>query len=142
MNSVAEGFSINWIKMKDYETGTILWEQQNSWDLNSLVEAHVPKSILQCRAVSREINFSSKQAIQKFRLVQKVKLAGELLEEWSFEFGFVIPGSENNWEQVIDAAPPEEMLPAEVLSGNVIIETCFYDENELIHRSYVKVFYD
>lgn len=27
-------------------------------------EAHIPKSIMQCKAVSREMNFSSKEAIQ------------------------------------------------------------------------------
>lgn len=142
MSSVAEGFSINWIKMKDYETGRILWEHSSAWDLNSLVEAHVPRSILQCRAVSREINFSSKNSISKFKLIQKVKLMDELIEEWNFDFGFVIPNSENSWEQVIDAAPSDQMLPADILSGNVIIETCFYDGDELTHRSFVKVFYD
>lgn len=35
-------------------------------------EARVPKKILQCRAVSREINFSSVQPMDKFRLEQKV----------------------------------------------------------------------
>lgn len=35
-------------------------------------EARVPKKILKCRAVSREINFSSVEAMEKFRLQQKV----------------------------------------------------------------------
>lgn len=35
-------------------------------------EARVPKKILKCRAVSREINFSSVEQMQKFRLEQKV----------------------------------------------------------------------
>lgn len=33
-------------------------------------EARVPKNILKCRAVSREFNFSSKEAMEKFRLEQ------------------------------------------------------------------------
>ena len=35
-------------------------------------EARVPKKILKCRAVSREINFSSIEPMEKFRLEQKV----------------------------------------------------------------------
>ena len=35
-------------------------------------EARVPKKILKCAAVSREINFSSIEPMEKFRLEQKV----------------------------------------------------------------------
>lgn len=35
-------------------------------------EAKVPKKILKCRAVSREINFSSIEPMEKLRLQQKV----------------------------------------------------------------------
>lgn len=35
-------------------------------------EARVPKKILKCRAVSREINFSSIEPMEKFRIEQKV----------------------------------------------------------------------
>ena len=37
------------------------------------------------------------------------------LLEWFFSFGFVIPGSTNSWQQLIEAAPEAEMMPAEVL---------------------------
>ena len=36
------------------------------------MDAHVPRSILKCKAVSREINFTSVQEMKAFRLVQKV----------------------------------------------------------------------
>lgn len=35
-------------------------------------EARIPKSILQCKTVSREINFSSVEALEKLRLHQRV----------------------------------------------------------------------
>ena len=35
-------------------------------------EARVPRKILKCRAVSREISFSSVHAMEKFRLEQRV----------------------------------------------------------------------
>lgn len=141
MSETFEGFSISSIRMKDCETGEVLWKHDN-WDFNSVVEAHIPKSILKCKAVSREINFSSVKEISSLSLLQKVKLRGDVIEEWSFEFGFVIPNSHNSWEQVIYAAKPEEMLPAEILSGNITIETIFFQNQDPIHTSSVRVFYD
>lgn len=39
-----------------------------------------------------------------------------LIAEWFFEFGFVIPGSTNTWQSVIEAAPESQMMPANVLT--------------------------
>ena len=142
MSQVAEGFTIHWISMKDAETGRVLWQDSGDWNRDELIEAHIPKSILQCRAVAREINFSSKAQIDEFSLTQVVSLQGQVIEQWDFQFGFVIPNSTNTWEQVIDAAPPEDMLPAEVLSGNLVIETTFFNKTEAIKRTRVKLFYD
>ena len=35
--------------------------------------------------------------------------------EWYFDFGFVIPGSTNTWQSLIEAAPESQMMPANVL---------------------------
>ncbi len=79
--------------------------------------------------------------IEDFRLEQRVYFDGSCIEEWFFSFGYVIAGSTNAWQQVIDAAPREEMIPAEMLSGNVIFETIFFDGTNEIQRSRVRVFY-
>lgn len=93
-------------------------------------EARVPKRILKCRAVSREINFASQEEMQQFRLEQRVYFKGTVIEgrssflfllfsietlEWSFTFGFVIPGSTNTWQSLIEAAPESQMIPANIL---------------------------
>ena len=61
--------------------------------------------------------------MDNFRLVQRVLFKDSQLEEWHFEFGFVIPGSTNTWQQTIEATDEADMLPAEMLTGNVVIET-------------------
>jgi retinal rod rhodopsin-sensitive cGMP 3',5'-cyclic phosphodiesterase subunit delta len=104
--------------------------------------ARVPAAILQCKAVSREINFTSIQEIQNFRLEQRVFLQGVCMEEWFFVFGFVIPGSTNTWQSTIEAAEQDQMLPAKMLSGNVTMETSFFDDDFLIAKSLVRLFYD
>ncbi len=63
------------------------------------------------------------------------------IEEWSFDFGFVIPHSTNSWQQVIRSAGRDSMMSPEIISGNVTINTYFYDENELIYQNKVRVFY-
>jgi retinal rod rhodopsin-sensitive cGMP 3',5'-cyclic phosphodiesterase subunit delta len=44
------------------------------------------------------------------------------IEEWFFDFGFVIPNSTNTWQQVIEA-DEGNMIPAEVGASVPIIAT-------------------
>jgi retinal rod rhodopsin-sensitive cGMP 3',5'-cyclic phosphodiesterase subunit delta len=138
---VAAGFRINFMNMRNATTGELVWES-GSWDQRMFREelvANVPASILNCRAVSREINFSSSEEIEHFRIEQRVFFEGTCIEEWRFDFGFVIPGSTNSWQQVIRAA--DQMLEPDALSGNVTIETSFFDGNGFIGKSLVRIFY-
>uniref|UniRef100_A0A673K4W0 Phosphodiesterase 6D, cGMP-specific, rod, delta n=1 Tax=Sinocyclocheilus rhinocerous TaxID=307959 RepID=A0A673K4W0_9TELE len=79
----------NWMNLRDAETGKVLWQGTEDLSLPGVEhEARVPKKILKCKAVSRELNFSSAEKLEKFRLEQKVFFKGQCLEEWFFEFGF------------------------------------------------------
>lgn len=135
------GFRINYMNMRDASTGAILWEHHD-WDCTSEeTEAHIPRSILTCRQVSREINFSSQEQMSSLRLVQTILFNGQHLEDWQFSFGFVIPNSTNTWQQTIEAADEDEMIPAELLSGNTVIETTFFDSDSPIASQRVRVWY-
>ncbi|ELK17110.1 Retinal rod rhodopsin-sensitive cGMP 3',5'-cyclic phosphodiesterase subunit delta [Pteropus alecto] len=135
-------YPLNWMNLRDAETGKILWQGTEDLSVPEVEhEARVPKKILKCKAVSRELNFSSAEQMEKFRLEQKVYFKGQCLEEWFFEFGFVIPNSTNTWQSLIEAAPESQMMPASVLTGNVIIETKFFDDDLLVSTSRVRLFY-
>ncbi|XP_053212277.1 retinal rod rhodopsin-sensitive cGMP 3',5'-cyclic phosphodiesterase subunit delta-like [Panonychus citri] len=139
---ILEGFKINWMNLRDARNGEILWESKEDLSKpNREHEAKVPKEILKCRAVSREINFSSIQPMEKLRLEQKVLFQGKCLEEWYFVFGYVIPNSTNTWQSLIEAAPESQMMPADVLNGNLFIETKFFDDNLLLSTSRVRLYY-
>eukprot|EP00930_Biecheleria_cincta_P093251 TRINITY_DN83489_c0_g1_i1.p1 TRINITY_DN83489_c0_g1~~TRINITY_DN83489_c0_g1_i1.p1 ORF type:complete len:149 (-),score=35.16 TRINITY_DN83489_c0_g1_i1:96-542(-) len=141
LEAIREGFRINWMNMRDASTGEVLWEV-GDWNCDAdELEAQVPRDILRCRQVSRELNFSSVEVMHSLKLVQQVIFNGEPLEEWNFHFGFVIPNSTNTWQQVIEAADEEEMIPAELLSGNVVIETTFYDGDYPIVTQRVRIWY-
>ena len=52
-----------------------------------------------------------------------------------------MPGSTNSWQSVVDAAEESQMMPASVLSGNIVIETKFFDGDLLVSTSKVRIFY-
>eukprot|EP00730_Choanoeca_flexa_P018633 TRINITY_DN9071_c0_g1_i4.p1 TRINITY_DN9071_c0_g1~~TRINITY_DN9071_c0_g1_i4.p1 ORF type:complete len:144 (+),score=10.03 TRINITY_DN9071_c0_g1_i4:114-545(+) len=135
-------FAVKSMNLRNAANGKVLW--QNTEDLSvpgKEHEARVPKKILKCKSVSREIEFWSADALEDFRLEQRVHFKGQVMEEWHFHFGFVIPDSTNSWQNVIEAAPESEMMPASALSGNVVIETLFYDGSKLLSTSKVRIFY-
>uniref|UniRef100_A0A8C5QFQ7 Phosphodiesterase 6D n=1 Tax=Leptobrachium leishanense TaxID=445787 RepID=A0A8C5QFQ7_9ANUR len=128
---ILKGFKLNWMNLRDAETGKILWQGTEDLSVPDVEhEARVPKKILKCKAVSRELNFSSAEQMEKFRLEQKVYFKGQCLEEWFFEFGFVIPNSMNTWQSLIEAAPESQMMPANVLTQSLpFVTRCLADSS-------------
>ncbi|CAM9969717.1 unnamed protein product, partial [Hapterophycus canaliculatus] len=61
---------------------------------------------------------------------------------WVFDFGFVIGGSTNSWQQTIESAGEDRMLAAEDLSGRMTIETTFLDGKTMLFKTLVRMFYD
>ena len=69
------------MNLRDADTGKILW--QSNEDLSNPDrehEARVPKKILKSRAVSREINFSSAEKLDGFKLIQRVFFKDKCIE--------------------------------------------------------------
>ncbi len=71
----------NWMSMRDAETEEELW-QSEKWEkcFDEELCAEIPERILDCDSVSREINFTSEEEIEKFRLEQRVLLNRVCLE--------------------------------------------------------------
>lgn len=139
LEKIKSGFKINSMKMKDGSTGKVMWEC-NNFDLN--LEDHaetLPKEILLCLEVVREINFSSIELIEDLELIQNFYLGTDLIESSRFMFGFVIPNSTNNWEQMIEAK--DEMIPYEILSGNLKVETTFLTNGQVICTNLITIYY-
>ncbi len=164
LESISKGFKINHMKMKDGSNGNVLWEKSN-WNLEDdyhlqdfkhknlnskevremnkiAFKSHnenLPKELLECKSIVREINFSSADSIENFEIVQNYYLSGELIETTKFHFGFVIPNSTNNWEQIIEAK--KEMIPYSILSGKLKVETIFLADGEIFKKNYFTIFY-
>ncbi|RHY12229.1 hypothetical protein DYB36_004643 [Aphanomyces astaci] len=143
---IADGLKINYMNMRCGDSGRMLW-QSEKWGKDMFEREQKGRSLP-----------SSTEEIKAFRLEQRVFFNGQCLEgsflnlrrtvshilvlEWLFAFGFVIPHSTNTWQQTIDAAGPDAMLPADAISGNLTIETGFYDANVLIAKTVYRIYYD
>ncbi|TGZ57040.1 hypothetical protein CRM22_010033 [Opisthorchis felineus] len=116
VKSIINGFKLNWINLRDAGSGKILWQSTDDFSVpNEEHQAFVPKKILRCKTVSREISFSSAETLENFWLHQEVFFNGNIIEEWTFEFGFVIPGSTNTWQSLFEADKADRMIPAKLL---------------------------
>mmetsp|Transcript_11947 Transcript_11947/g.20179 ORF Transcript_11947/g.20179 Transcript_11947/m.20179 type:complete len:154 (+) Transcript_11947:291-752(+) len=142
IKKILDGFHINWMNMRDARSGALIWEQDwpSDWKTSEVV-AEIPASIMTCKEVSRELNFTSAQEIKDFSLTQRVFLGDMCLEEWCFDFGFVIPNSTNAWQSTIEAADEQDMLKPAEISGLMRIETSFMTGDTEFNKSIVRIFY-
>ena len=137
---IKKGFRVNHMQMKNGENGEVMWEVK-SWDLTK--EQHtenITKDLLKCKRIIRNVNFSSDEKIDELELVQNFYLMGELFESSRFKFGFVIPGSTNDWEQIM-IAKEDGVLPAEVLSGKLQVETLFLIQGKVLYKNRILIYY-
>ncbi|KAI9219842.1 retinal rod rhodopsin-sensitive cGMP 3',5'-cyclic phosphodiesterase subunit delta-like protein [Blastocladiella britannica] len=132
---------INSMAIRDAaKSGKTLWKSAElGAAFSDQVQATLPKSILKCKAVAREINFTSLSAepFKKLRLEQQIYFSGMLVEEWEFDFGFVIPHSTNSWETVIEGDTDD----ADVMAGDVSIETTFFDGDRPLNTARIVLHY-
>ena len=126
--------------MKNGENGEVMWEVK-SWDLNKVSHTeNITKELLKCKRIIRNVNFSSEEKIDELELVQNFYLMGELFESSRFKFGFVIPGSTNDWEQIM-IAKQDGVLPVEVLSGKLQVETLFLIQGKVLYKNKILIYY-
>jgi retinal rod rhodopsin-sensitive cGMP 3',5'-cyclic phosphodiesterase subunit delta len=133
----------NWIKLINLEDGSVIY--QNAIDFSDSTKMHnvrLPINVLDMKAVSRELNFSTIEELKNFRIVHNAKFKGKLFEQMNFSMGSVKAGTTNTWISKIEAATESQMMPAKVLNGKVTIETEFYDEDEKFATSMITLFFD
>ena len=140
LSKLKKGFRVNHMLMKNGDTGEIMW-RVNSWDLDKEFHTeNITKRLLECKKIIRTVNFSSEEKIEDLELVQNFYLMGELFESSRFKFGFVIPGSTNDWEQIM-IAKEDGVLPAEVLSGKLQVETLFLVQGNILFKNRILIYY-
>uniref|UniRef100_A0A2C9JN14 GMP phosphodiesterase delta subunit domain-containing protein n=1 Tax=Biomphalaria glabrata TaxID=6526 RepID=A0A2C9JN14_BIOGL len=132
---IMKGFKLNWMNLRDADTGKVLWQSSDDLSVPEKEhEARVPKKILKCRAVSREINFSSKEPMDKFRLEQRVLFKGKCLED--------IINDITHFKTLAGIIWPSGAASInDCQVGHVVIETRFFDGDMVVSISKVRIFY-
>ena len=99
LSPLMDGFRINWMTLWDGENPSRVFWRTDNWDM-ALEEREetFDSEILKCACVSWQIDFTSKAAIDKFKIQQKIILHGQCIESWDFYFGFVMPNTTNTWD--------------------------------------------
>ncbi|XP_022183117.1 retinal rod rhodopsin-sensitive cGMP 3',5'-cyclic phosphodiesterase subunit delta-like [Myzus persicae] len=139
----SSGFRINWIDLIDNDTGVVVWHTNENYALPDIEhEAIIPRQILDCRAVTRTTNFSFMHRINHFKAKHKEFLQGDCIEEFEYEFGTVFAGLVVNWETTFERRQEITSSFANVISGDLRIETNFFDGDKLITTSNVIMFFE
>eukprot|EP01060_Flectonema_neradi_P016519 TRINITY_DN23144_c0_g1_i1.p1 TRINITY_DN23144_c0_g1~~TRINITY_DN23144_c0_g1_i1.p1 ORF type:complete len:150 (+),score=18.86 TRINITY_DN23144_c0_g1_i1:61-510(+) len=135
------GLVIHRLVFTDEETGrelcTIDWSGEDAFSEEK--QQTLSSEMLQCEAVCRTMTFSSAKELRDTSILQRVLFNGEQIETWSFKFGYVIPNSTNTWASITRAA--EQMIPPQILSGKMVIETTFYDAQEILAVQRTRCFF-
>ena len=141
LNKIKRGFKINNILLKDSK-GEIIW--QNSFNLTEKIgKQDLPKEILDYKVITMEINFSSELDIDNLELVQDFYYDDKLIDSSRFSFGFVMPNSTNNWEQIIEVDPNLKILIEEngIKRGNLVANSIFFTKTNIISKNKTILYY-
>nr|CAD7394356.1 unnamed protein product [Timema cristinae] len=77
---ILKGFQVNWLNIRDADTGKVLWQVYSDISVSNLeIKAKVPKQIFECRAVLTQINFSSVEPLERFRVGSDSVFSARLL---------------------------------------------------------------
>ncbi|KAL6064049.1 hypothetical protein STEG23_028569 [Scotinomys teguina] len=75
VKDILRGFKLNWMNLRDAETGKILWQGTEDLCVPGVEhEARVPKKIVKCSVLGTELSFCG--ANGKFHLEQKFTSKG------------------------------------------------------------------
>jgi retinal rod rhodopsin-sensitive cGMP 3',5'-cyclic phosphodiesterase subunit delta len=141
LNKIRKGFKINHILLKNTKN-EVIWKSE--FDLTvKLNKEELPGEILECKNVTREINFSSEEEIDSLELVQDFYYNDELIDSSRFSFGFVMPNSNNCWEQTIEVNPNTNLLMVHdgVRGGNLVAESIFFSKTNIISKNKTILYY-
>lgn len=142
IDDILSGFQINWITLRDMNSGEILWHGNEDYSCpktNHTIK--ISKKVLNSVAVVREINFSSVEVWENLKLVQTCLYKGITLDECVFEYGPVVANAVHTWQSVIEAAPEIKMMNVDILSGNIVIISKFYNDDVLVTTSKSRLYY-
>lgn len=133
---------VNMFVVSNYETGEVYWHTED--DISDDTRIHymlMPLKALECKITQFNINFISSEPLEKFRIVQKIMLNGQQLNQCQFVYGQVEPETDCDWDIFYSAEMNEEIMSFSFHNGNISIVTEFYDGEVFIKASVLEPYY-
>ena len=100
-----------------------------------VVKYHLGPQFLLLRTVGLNLEFSvGPKEVKNMQMVEKHYFRGRVIREYSFDFGFIIPGSCNTWDFVYDLPElsPEDQKEIIEAPWEVKSDSYFFAEGKLI----------
>lgn len=135
-------FKINSILLEDKYTSKVYCENENNFfSSRSTHEIIICGSIFSSKGINMFITFSSRVLIENLRIIQRFKYKGDCIEQWVNTIGRVEYGLYRMCHVELTPAPEIRMMPSQILSGNLVVESDFYDGEMYITTSLTRIFY-
>ncbi|CAH1731768.1 retinal rod rhodopsin-sensitive cGMP 3',5'-cyclic phosphodiesterase subunit delta-like isoform X1 [Aphis gossypii] len=138
------GFHINWINLVDNDTGTVLWHTNDNYAVSGnkyMITVTMPKKVLDCRALTRTISFTSMHRIDHLKMRHRELVSLQCVHEWVSDFGIVLPNLNETWETTFINKEGISSSSTNFLSGDLVIETSFYNGDKFIGSTHILLYF-
>ena len=99
------------------------------------IKYHLGPDFLRLKTVGLTLRFSNgEKPINKMQMVERHYFRGQVIRSYEFEFGFVIPGSTNEWEFIYDLPELDSEVKAQIIRSpwEVKSDSFFFADDKLI----------
>ncbi len=114
-------------------------------DLERGIRYHFPSNFWNMQSIGTTLKFSIGGApIKKFRMIERHYFKGKLIRSFDFKFGFVIPGSTNQWEAIypVPKMSKKQREEARTSPWEMQSDSFFFDGDTLIKHNKAEYAYD
>jgi protein unc-119 len=140
------GIEFVYFKVRDLESGTVLFEVSNTEedeeakeiiedDSVRTIKYHLGPEFLNLTALGSTIGFKvGSKEVRNFRMIERHYYKSTLLKSFDFNLEFCIPGTMNTWEVIYEMPSIPEHTKAEMIAApwETKSDSFYFVENKLI----------
>ncbi|XP_050062401.1 retinal rod rhodopsin-sensitive cGMP 3',5'-cyclic phosphodiesterase subunit delta-like isoform X2 [Aphis gossypii] len=106
-----------------------------------MITVTMPKKVLDCRALTRTISFTSMHRIDHLKMRHRELVSLQCVHEWVSDFGIVLPNLNETWETTFINKEGISSSSTNFLSGDLVIETSFYNGDKFIGSTHILLYF-
>ena len=115
IRDIVSGITLVEVHDDEVENENLLDEDDPS---TRVIKYHLGPDFLRLQTVGLTLRFSNgDKPINEMQMVERHYFRGKVIRSYEFKFGFVIPGSTNEWEFIYDLPQLDEKTKAEIVQA-------------------------